>query len=199
MDPFILFLFYIAILIFSVMVHEVSHGLMANALGDPTARLAGRLTFNPIAHIDIVGSIIVPLLLIIPALFGAPTVLFGWAKPVPYNPYNLSNQRWGPVLVGLAGPFANFLLALVFGLALRFFHFGNPASPFFATGILFAIIVYMNLLLGIFNLVPVPPLDGSKILFAIPGISRDVLFFLSFFCLLPSNFLSLSFIAHFIL
>lgn len=178
MDPFILFFFYIVVLIISVIIHEVSHGAMANRLGDPTARLAGRLTLNPIVHIDLLGSIVVPLLLAIPMLFGAPTILFGWAKPVPYNPHNLSNQKWGPVLVGIAGPIANFLIAIVFGLALRVFQLGNPASSFFATGVLFAIIVYLNLLLGIFNLLPIPPLDGSKILFAIPGVSRDLLFFL---------------------
>src|SRR3990167_1637702 len=120
MDPFALFLFYIAILIVSVVIHEVSHGAVANMLGDPTAKIMGRLTLNPIPHIDPLGSVIVPLLLMTPALFGGPAVLFGWAKPVPYNPHNLSNQKWGPAIVGVAGPFANFTLAIIFGLALRF-------------------------------------------------------------------------------
>ena len=105
----------IAILIFSVVIHEVSHGLAAYWLGDSTAKYAGRLTLNPLSHMDLWGSFLIPLLL----LFSGSGIIFGWAKPVPYNPYNLRNQKWGPVLVGLAGPFSNVLLALVAGVVLR--------------------------------------------------------------------------------
>ena len=178
MDPFILFLIYISILIFSVIVHEVSHGAIADMLGDPTARLMGRLTLNPLPHIDPVGSIILPMLLMIPALFGAPVIVFGWAKPVPYNPFNLRYKRWGGAIVGAAGPASNLMLALVFGLGLRFMpFFDNPVLG--GVAFVFMVIVYLNLLLAVFNLVPIPPLDGSKLLFAIfPNISPKVRFFL---------------------
>ena len=145
----------------SVVVHEVSHGFVAEHLGDPTARLAGRLTLNPLKHIDPVGSIFVPLILIVSK---APFV-FGWAKPVPYNPHNLRNKRWGEAQVALAGPLSNILLALVFGLLIRFIlvlGISLPISFFRIT----STIVIVNLVLAFFNLVPVPPLDGSKILFA---------------------------------
>ncbi|MBI2463284.1 MAG: site-2 protease family protein [Candidatus Spechtbacteria bacterium] len=163
---------FLVILIFSVVVHEVSHGLAANALGDPTARMMGRLTLNPIVHIDPIGSIIVPLMLVISAQLGAPLMLFGWAKPVPYNPYNLSNQQWGPAMVGLAGPAANFAIAIVFGIALRFLPLSSlgQGTPLDAVSVVFSVIVYLNLVLGVFNLMPIPPLDGSKLLFAIPGL-----------------------------
>ena len=110
------FIFVIAVLIFSVVLHEVSHGYVAEMLGDPTARLAGRLTLNPLKHLDPLGSVILPVLLV---LSGAK-ILVGWAKPVPYNPYNLSNQRYGEAFVAGAGPLVNIALALLFGLALRF-------------------------------------------------------------------------------
>lgn len=146
----------IAILIFSVILHEVAHGYAANWLGDPTARLAGRLTLNPLPHIDLMGSIIIPAILV---ATGSP-ILFGYAKPVPYNPYNLRGKR-GEAIVAGAGAFANFAIALALGLIIRFF----PASPefvsFLATG------VYINIFLGIFNLIPIPPLDGSKVLGAL--------------------------------
>src|SRR3989338_6814886 len=123
MDPAI-FIIFIIILILSVIIHEVSHGYVANMLGDPTAKLAGRLTLNPISHLDPVGSFLVPVLMYVSTGF-----MFGWAKPVPYNPYNLRNQRWGTALVGVAGVAANFLLAIVFGLTIRFCeNFGVPAS-----------------------------------------------------------------------
>jgi Zn-dependent protease len=140
------------ILILSVIVHEVAHGYAANSLGDPTARLAGRLTLNPIPHIDLFGSIIIPVLLVIT---GSP-MLFGWAKPVPYNPYNLRNHRWGEFFVAIAGVCTNFFLALIFGLIVRF---GAATLP--ATAIsLAATIAFINLFLGLFNLIPFPPLDG---------------------------------------
>lgn len=178
MDPFIILIIYIAILLFSVVVHEVSHGAIANMLGDPTARLMGRLTLNPIPHIDPIGSVVVPLLLMLPVLFGGPAFIFGWAKPVPYNPFNLRYKRWGGAMVASAGPASNLILALVFGLALRFMPaLENPA--FLGLTAVFTIIVYLNLLLAIFNLVPIPPLDGSKFLFAaFPNIPYQVKFFL---------------------
>ena len=118
MDPFLLII-QIAILLMSVVIHEVSHGAMANYLGDPTAKYAGRLTLNPIKHLDPFGSILIPLfLLIVQSPF-----LFGWAKPVPYNPYNLRNKKWGSAMVAAAGPGSNLIIALIFGLALRFIPF----------------------------------------------------------------------------
>ena len=140
------------------MLHELSHGYMADFLGDPTARLAGRLTLNPLKHIDLWGSIIVPL---ITSLFG---FTFGWAKPVPYNPYNLKNKRSGELLIALAGPGANLVIALVFGTIIRFAANIPSAVPFLE---ITSYIVVINIVLAIFNLIPIPPLDGSKILFSI--------------------------------
>ena len=151
-------LFSLAVLILSVVIHEVSHGYMALRLGDPTAKYAGRLTLNPIKHLDPIGSVIIP---IITTLMG---VSFGWAKPVPFNPDNFRksafNVRWGEALVALAGPMSNFIVAAVFGVAAHFV--ANQAA--FS---LFGLIVLVNITLGIFNLAPVPPLDGSKLLFAL--------------------------------
>ncbi|MEI8174387.1 MAG: site-2 protease family protein [bacterium] len=152
-------IFYIAILIMSVVIHEVSHGFMAEYFGDKTARFAGRLTLNPIKHLDMYGSIILPVILF---LFHSP-FLFGWAKPVPYNPNNLSNEKWGTIAVASAGVLANFFIAIIFGILIRFtLQFSLPDGFYFIT----SIIVIINLSLGIFNLVPIPPLDGSKILFS---------------------------------
>ncbi|TSC71113.1 MAG: hypothetical protein G01um101449_139 [Parcubacteria group bacterium Gr01-1014_49] len=145
------------VLILSIIVHEVAHGYAANSLGDPTARLAGRLTLNPLPHIDLMGSIVLPGLLI----FTGSPILFGWAKPVPYNPYNLKNQRWGEALVAVAGSATNILLAVVFGLIVRF----GPAAGFDASALSLAgSISFVNLFLGLFNLIPFPPLDGFTVL-----------------------------------
>ncbi len=147
----------LVILILSIIAHEVAHGYAANSLGDPTARLAGRLTLNPIPHIDLMGSIIIPILLI---STNSP-ILFGWAKPVPYNPYNLKNQRWGEAFVAIAGSATNIFLAIIFGLIVRF---GQQAG-FDSTSITIAgIIALTNLFLGLFNLIPFPPLDGFTVL-----------------------------------
>ncbi len=154
MDP--LDIFFFLILIFSIILHEVSHGYMADALGDHTARYAGRLTLNPLPHIDLVGSILIPGLLV---LTQSP-FLFGWAKPVPYNHYNLRNQKWGEALVAGAGPGVNILLAVIFGLLVRF---AGSSMPL-AFGELASLVVIVNVLLAIFNLIPIPPLDGSKLL-----------------------------------
>jgi Zn-dependent protease len=152
-------LFFIAILMMSVIIHELSHGYVASFLGDPTARLAGRLTLNPIAHFDPVGSVIVPLFLsILPGGF-----IFGWARPVPFNPYNLKGGRWGPALVAIAGPMSNLFLAFVFGVFIRLSV--ENLSP--VALMVLSQIVLINLVLAIFNSLPIPPLDGSKILFAL--------------------------------
>ncbi len=149
----------IVILILSVIIHEVSHGYAADWLGDPTPRLQGRLTLNPVPHIDPLGSIIVPIVSIL--LFHAG---FGWAKPVVYNPYNLKNKRRGEFLIALAGPVSNLLLALIFGTIIRFVAMGaETITPFLE---ICSYIVYINILLAIFNLIPLPPLDGSKLLLA---------------------------------
>jgi Zn-dependent protease len=153
-------IFYIVILVMSVVIHEVSHGFMAEYFGDDTARYAGRLTLNPLPHLDLFGSILLPALLV----FSGSPVLFGWAKPVPYNPNNLRDRKWGTIWVAAAGVLANFFLAIIFGLALRFTHgLGLPDDFYFIV----SIIVIVNLALGIFNLVPIPPLDGSKILLSL--------------------------------
>jgi Zn-dependent protease len=131
------------------------HGWMAERLGDTTAKDAGRLTLNPIPHIDPFGSILIPALLI----FSGAGFVFGWAKPVPFNPYNLRDQKYGPAKVAVAGPLGNLITALFFGMILRFVPIASPL----AVGLL-QIIIYINLLLMIFNLVPIPPLDGSKVL-----------------------------------
>lgn len=184
LNEFVLIIFQIVIVIMSIVIHEVSHGLAAYRLGDSTAKYAGRLTLNPFKHLDPFGSFLVPLIMILTLGVG-----FGWAKPVPYNPYNLKDQKRGPALVGLAGPLSNLLVAFVFGLGARFISFssmgkidivgnllsfnfeslatavsGSFASIFF---LLFIMIVIINVLLAFFNLIPIPPLDGSKLLFSI--------------------------------
>ncbi len=156
----ILQIFSIVILIFSIVIHEFAHGWMADYLGDPTARHMGRLTLNPIPHIDLIGSIIIPLFLIL----SNAGFIIGWAKPVPYNPYNLRDQKNGPALVGAAGPASNLIIALVFGIIIRILLMQGMAMDSNII-MLFSIIVFYNILLAIFNLVPIPPLDGSKILF----------------------------------
>ena len=148
----------------SIVIHEVSHGVVALWQGDPTAKFMGRLTLNPIKHLDIWGSFLVPLGLFV---FSGGNFLFGWAKPVPYNPYNLRNQKWGPAMVGLAGPASNFIIAIVFGIALRFMPIYSDTVFIQNLTQLFIIIVMLNILLGVFNLLPIPPLDGSKLLFSI--------------------------------
>lgn len=143
----------LVILILSIIAHEVAHGYAADSLGDPTARLAGRLTLNPLPHIDLMGSIVIPALLV----FTQSPIMFGWAKPVPYNPYNLKARRWGETLVAVAGSATNILLAIIFGLIVRF----APTIGLDATAVsLAATITFINLFLGLFNLIPFPPLDG---------------------------------------
>jgi Zn-dependent protease len=156
-------IFQILILIMSVVIHEVSHGYAALMYGDHTAEYEGRLTLNPIKHLDPFGSIVLPILLYISTSGG---FVFGWAKPVPYNPHNLKSGRWPEAFVALAGPLSNLLIALVFGLFIRFSHVGVAGlnNGFYY---ILSLIVFINLTLAIFNLIPLPPLDGSKLLFAI--------------------------------
>ena len=194
-----IFLFLIIILLLSVIIHEVAHAAMAYHLGDPTAKNAGRLSLNPIKHLDPVGSVLVPLILIIlPTRF-----FFAWAKPVPVNPFNFRDQKYGEAKVAFAGVGTNLFLALIFGLSLRFFSefFINNPSLFF----IFGIIAYINLILAIFNLMPISPLDGSHILFALlPEKANSLKIFFQryglfillffFFFLLPYLFGFISFI-----
>ena len=171
-------IFYIAILVMSVVIHEISHGFMAEYFGDKTARFAGRLTLNPINHLDIFGSILLPALLII----SNSHFLIGWAKPVPYNPDNLRDRKWGTIAVASAGVLANFAMAIFFGLILRFSLVLNVPTGFY---FIISSIVVVNLGLGIFNLVPIPPLDGSKIFFnLLPASSHEAVRFLEKYSLI---------------
>ena len=157
----IILIFSLVILLFSVIIHELAHGSVAYSLGDPTAKYAGRLTLNPIKHLDLFGSIILPLLLLFLTAGQGP--IFGWAKPVPINPYNLKDQKWGSIKVAAVGPLSNLLVALFFGLILRF----SPESILVAAPgfvIIFSFIVQINIILALFNLIPIPPLDGHWIL-----------------------------------
>jgi Zn-dependent protease len=178
----------LAVLIPAIILHEVSHGVVALAFGDDTAKRAGRLTLNPIAHVDPVGSVALPLLL---AVVGAP--IFGWAKPVPVNPRNLRNPRQQSLLVSLAGPATNIVLAIATGLVLRrATHSSLPIDLAIQFGII-------NVVLATFNLIPIPPLDGSAVIERFlptkwwPGwlrlrqYSLAILFLLLF--LLPGNYL----------
>lgn len=158
---------YIVILVYSVVIHEVSHGLAARAMGDRTAEYLGRLTLNPFKHLDLYGSFILPIVLL---LFSGGSIAFGYAKPVPYDPHNLSDKRWGAAKVGLAGPAVNIALAALFSILIR--GFGTSLGDFgLAIG---ATVVFINLWLAAFNLMPVPPLDGHWLLLAVlpPGMLR---------------------------
>jgi len=143
----VLFLIIAMAIIFALAIHEFFHAWMAYYLGDNTAKDQGRLTINPLVHLDLFGTIL---------LFVAG---IGWGKPVPFNPYNLRNQKWGPALVALAGPVSNFGMAMIIGLILRFAEISNPYFIFFLS-----FFIWINLILGVFNLIPISPLDGSHIL-----------------------------------
>ncbi len=148
-----LILFFIA-----VVIHEFAHGWVAYKLGDNTAKFAGRLTFNPLAHIDLYGTIIFPIML---AIISQGRFIFGWAKPVPINYANLKNPKRDIALVGMAGPMANFLFATFCAFIIKL----NILNPLFSY--LFYLMIVYNLLLGVFNLIPIPPLDGSRVLMGI--------------------------------
>ncbi len=151
--------------LFSIVVHEVSHGWMAYRLGDDTAKRMGRLTLNPMSHIDPMGTVILPLIMII---MGGP--VFGWAKPVPFNPYNFNrnvNVRSGAMWVALAGPVSNLGLAFIscfIFVAVQKFFSGLPSIIYFSITQLAQALIFINLVLASLNLIPIPPLDGSKIL-----------------------------------
>lgn len=152
----------IVILVFSAILHEIAHGLVAERLGDPTARLSGRLTLNPKNHIDLYMTILLPLMTFFTS---GGSVILGGAKPVPVDPFNLRDGRKDLALVSLAGPLTNIIIAIIGSLII---HLIFPNDTLFSTqnsilGFLLLNIVYLNLLLGIFNLLPIPPLDGSKV------------------------------------
>lgn len=194
-------IFYVSVLIMSVIIHEFAHGYSAYLLGDNTARLQGRLTLNPLKHLDPFGSIILPLLLII----SNAGFVIGWARPVPYNPHNLRNGKWGNIIVSISGIAANLIIAIIFGLLIRFAtSFGLPpysfdpllVHPFYKIA---SIIVIMNLVLALFNLIPIPPLDGSKVLFSfLPARLRHIerfleqwgIFLLLFFIIFVWNYVA---------
>jgi Zn-dependent protease len=138
---------------YSIILHEISHGLTANWLGDDTAKRRGRLSLNPLKHIDWFGTVILPLVFYYTAGF-----VFGYAKPVPINPYNFQNYKRDTGLTAIAGPLTNILIAILFAL---FYHLGGPGS---LLGMLSVPLVQINLFLALFNLIPFPPLDGSKVL-----------------------------------
>jgi Zn-dependent protease len=158
----------IVILLFSIIIHEISHGYVALKLGDPTAKMNNRLTFNPIPHIDIVGTIVLPVMLV---LINAP-FLFGWAKPVPVNPLNFRNPKRDMMLTSVAGPLSNLGLAILFAVLYRVSILFTGES-IFTQGFYYGAAI--NVLLFCFNLLPIPPLDGSKVLlFFLPDGAADV-------------------------
>jgi Zn-dependent protease len=152
---------YVVVFIFSAIIHEISHGYVAHLRGDDTAKLMGRITLNPLSHIELFGSIILPAIL----LSLKSPILFGWAKPVPIDYRNFKNPRLDIPLVSLAGPIANLLLALVSGLGIRLIGiFPNFEAAFGAAIQSFLyIMLIVNVVLTIINLIPIPPLDGSKV------------------------------------
>ena len=158
----------VAALLISLTVHEFSHGLAAYLQGDETAKRMGRLTLNPIPHIDPIGTLLVPALFILPSLIpgsGVPAMLFGWAKPVPFNPHNLRDWKRGTFWVGIAGPLANAILFLISGFALKYaFHVVQPDNFLL---VFLSVMMSLNFALMMFNLIPVPPLDGSQIFFSL--------------------------------
>ncbi|MCK4836321.1 MAG: site-2 protease family protein [Candidatus Aminicenantes bacterium] len=161
MQKILTYVIQFAVVMFAISIHEAAHGWMANYLGDPTAKNQGRVTLNPIAHIDLVGTIIFPLLLI---AMGAP--VFGWAKPVMVNPYNLRNPRRDNMFISASGPGANILASIsgiILFIILKSFNIVSLVNPGIITLILFYLII-INIFLAIFNLIPIPPLDGSGII-----------------------------------
>lgn len=210
---------YFAVFIYVVILHEISHGVMALWLGDRTAQYAGRITLNPKNHIDPWGSVAVPLLMLLVSNF---SMAIGWAKPVPYNPYNLKDQKWGPLWVALAGPGTNILLALFAAVLAKIIPLpvllkhdiqnltlgsdwsgiaevvsGSFGAIFYEFCI---VVIFWNILLAVFNLIPIPPLDGSKILYAVFPISHEkqivleqygliLLFFVIFFLRGPLGYI----------
>jgi Zn-dependent protease len=198
LQELILIGFYIIILMYSIIIHEVSHGIAALWQGDKTALYAGRITANPIRHIDFMWTIVIPIMML---MLSGGRFAFGGAKPVPFNPYNLRNQKWGSALVALGGPASNIIIALIFAIAARFIaipialkqdiiqHLGDwgtvssvisgSVGAIFFT--IFSIIVLWNVLLAFFNLIPIPPLDGSKLMFAVFKVKTETMIMLEQF------------------
>lgn len=195
MEQFFLIAFYLITLIYSIILHEVSHGVVALWLGDRTAKYAGRLSLEPVRHIDWIGSVLLPLIMMLTAGFA-----FGWAKPVPYNPHNLRWKRWGEVFVALSGPVTNYLLAAIAAVLGAIISIptekkdvifnnllqrewvdlvqtvvGSPSAVLYTICMM---MIFWNVLLGTFNLIPVPPLDGSKLIYAFFRVKAETQFFL---------------------
>ncbi len=186
MHTVVLIAFYLLILLYAIILHEIAHGLAALAMGDRTAKNAGRLTLNPVPHIDPVGSILIPMVMLLLSGF---RFAFGWARPVPYDPRNLPDPRWDSVKVALAGPLMNFTLALLAALTIRLLPVSQETvatligavmsgawqeiahviagAPAAIVAALCVMVIFWNVLLGVFNLLPLPPLDGAKVLYAI--------------------------------
>ncbi|MBL7074295.1 site-2 protease family protein [candidate division KSB1 bacterium] len=156
------YIYLFPILIFSIVFHECAHGLAALRAGDPTAKYAGRITLNPVPHIDLIGSVLVPILLII----SGSSILIGWAKPVPVNPYNFRNPGRDNMVVSAAGPLSNLVLALGFTFLMIFLGIlsGHPLGSNSVLWMFSQYGIQINVVLAVFNLIPVPPLDGSHIL-----------------------------------
>ena len=174
MERVLFLIFQLIVLIFSVMIHEISHGAMALKLGDDTAKRQGRLTLNPLKHIDPIGSVFLPLLML---LVQSP-ILIGWAKPVPYNPLKLKNPRQGGGLIAVAGPISNLVIAIVFGVLFRLLEPILNSGELVSSIVLFHIVIFINVLLAVFNLLPIPPLDGAGVLFSL--LPRKYLFIQDF-------------------
>jgi Zn-dependent protease len=195
MEQAFLIAFYLIILVYSIILHEMSHGVVALWLGDKTAKFAGRLSLEPMRHIDPIGSVILPLVMILTTGFA-----FGWARPVPYNPHNLRWKKWGEVVVAFSGPATNFLIALIaaiigamisisaaqksgiFNLLMQreWMELVNSVvgSPGAIIYTMCAMAIFWNVLLGVFNLIPIPPLDGSKLTYTFFRVKPETQFFL---------------------